>query len=89
MRCLKPVKLLNPTVLTETDWNRIKVPLLFLIGENEKIYSRKAADIVRHINTVAPRVRTEMIPRSGHELTFVQGERINRLILDFLAQSAE
>jgi pimeloyl-ACP methyl ester carboxylesterase/TM2 domain-containing membrane protein YozV len=84
MRCFKPVKLLNPTVLTAAEWEQIRTPVLFLIGENEKIYSRIATDVIRHINTVAPRVRTEMIPRAGHDLTFVQAELVNRTVLEFL-----
>ena len=89
MRCFKPVKLLNPTVLTEKEWRRIQTPILLLIGENERIYSRNAFEVTSRINTLAPRVRTEVIPGAGHDLVFVQAERINSLVLEFLDPAAE
>ncbi|MCK4941983.1 MAG: alpha/beta hydrolase [Candidatus Aminicenantes bacterium] len=84
MRCFKPAKLLNPTVITEAEWKQLRTPLLFLIGENERIYSRKATEVVKYLNTVAPRISTKIIPRAGHDLVFVQAERVNRLVLEFL-----
>jgi len=58
------------------------VPTLFLVGENEKIYSAKKA--VQRLNEVAPQIETEVIPNAGHDLTIVQAEMVNRKVLEFL-----
>jgi pimeloyl-ACP methyl ester carboxylesterase len=55
---------------------------LFLFGENEKIYS--AEEAVARLENVAPHVHTKIIPGAGHDLTVVQAEMVNRIILDFL-----
>jgi pimeloyl-ACP methyl ester carboxylesterase len=58
------------------------MPVLFLVGENEKIYS--AEEAVARLNEVAPSIETKIIPCAGHDLTVVQAEMVNRVILDFL-----
>lgn len=71
-----------PTVLSDEEWRRFPVPGLFMVGENEKIYSAKAA--VRKLNRLAPQVKTEIIPNAGHDLTFVQADLVSRKIVSFL-----
>ena len=75
-------KLIWPTVLDDKAWQRFSVPGLFLVGENEKIYSPKAA--VRRLNRVAPQIRTEIIPGAGHDLTLVQADLVAKKVLEFL-----
>jgi pimeloyl-ACP methyl ester carboxylesterase len=82
--CFKPKMLVNPTLLTDAELRSIKVPTLFLVGENEKIYSAEKA--LRRLNRVAPQIRAEIIPGAGHDLTVVQAELVNRKILEFLDQ---
>ena len=53
LRCFKPIRLVNPTVLTDEELKGIQVPTLFLVGENEKIYSPQKA--VQRLNDVVPR----------------------------------
>ena len=84
-RCFKTRRPINPTVLEDQELQSIKVPTLFVDGENEKIYSAKKA--VQRLNQVAPHIKTEIIPNAGHDLTLVQAEMVNRKILDFLKQS--
>ena len=84
-RCFKPAKFPGPTVLKDEDLQSIKVPTLFLVGENEVIYSAQKA--VQRLNEVAPYIQTEVIPNAGHDLTIVQAEMVNQKILEFLAQS--
>jgi hypothetical protein len=55
-----------------------------LVGENEKIYSAQKA--VQRLNTVAPQIKAEIIPKAGHDLTFVQAEMVTRKVLEFLKQ---
>lgn len=72
----------NPTVLSDYDLSHIRVPVLFMVGENEKIYS--ADEAVARLNSVAPDIETEIIPGAGHDLTMVQADLVNQKILDFL-----
>jgi pimeloyl-ACP methyl ester carboxylesterase len=75
-----------PTVLDDEAWREFKVPCLFLVGENEKIYSAKAA--VRRLNRVAPRIRTEIIPGVGHDLTLIRAGLVARKVIEFLDEPA-
>jgi pimeloyl-ACP methyl ester carboxylesterase len=75
-------RMVNPTVLSDDELRRIRVPTLFMVGENEKIYSAKeAAD---RLWKVAPQIRIELIPKAGHDLTIVQTKMVNKKILEFL-----
>ena len=71
-RCYLPRNFVLPTVLKDQELQNLKVPALFLVGENEKLYSAEKA--VRRLNKVAPHVVTETIPRAGHDLIVVQAE---------------
>ncbi len=84
LRCFKFKMLVSPTVLTDQDLQNLNLPTLFLVGENEKIYS--AQEAIQRLNRVAPHIKTELIPGAGHDLTVVQAEMVNRIILDFLNQ---
>lgn len=72
----------TPTVLKDDELESIKVPTLFLTGENEKIYSAQKA--VQRLNRVAPQIKTEIIPNAGHDLTVAQTEIVNKKIIEFL-----
>ncbi len=82
IRCFKPKRMVNPTVLDDEELRGIKVPTLYLVGENEKIYAAHKA--IERLNAVAPEIMTEVIPDAGHDLTFVQADLVNRKILEFL-----
>jgi len=82
LQCFKPKMLVSPTVLSDEEWRSLKVPTLYLVGENEKIYSPQAA--VQRLKRVAPQIIAELIPDAGHDLTVVQAETINKRVLEFL-----
>jgi len=75
------------TVLDDKAWQSFDVPCLFLVGENEKIYSAQAA--VRRLHRVAPQVGAEIIPNAGHDLTMVQADLVVRKVLEFLGEPAQ
>jgi pimeloyl-ACP methyl ester carboxylesterase len=75
-------RLIWPTVLTDEEWRSFSAPALFLVGENEKIYSAKAA--VRRLNRLAPQIKTEIIPGAGHDLTLVKADLVAEKVLEFL-----
>jgi pimeloyl-ACP methyl ester carboxylesterase len=83
MRSLQPRRAPIPPVWSDAEWDNLRVPALFLAGENEKIYAPEKA--VRRLKRVAPSVTAEIIPGAGHDLTFVQAGMVNRRILEFLA----
>jgi len=82
MRCFEPKRMVYPTVLNDTELQSIKAPALFLVGENEKIYSARKA--IRRLNAIAPHIKAEVIPNAGHDLTIVEAELVNRKVLEFL-----
>lgn len=85
MKCFKPkYSMVRPTVLDDRQLRSIRVPTLFLVGENEKIYSPSKA--IDRLNRVAPLIKKEIIPKAGHDLFAVQPEIVNRKVLDFLEE---
>ena len=84
IRCFKPKQMVAPRILTDQEFRGLNPPTLFLVGENEVIYSGTGADAVSRLNTVAPQIITEILPDCGHDLTLVQAELVNQRILEFL-----
>ena len=81
-KCFKRRSFVLPTVLTDQDWQSLKVPTLFLVGDNEVTYSAQKA--IRHLNKVAPKVKTEITPDAGHDLVIVKTDWVNNEVLKFL-----
>jgi pimeloyl-ACP methyl ester carboxylesterase len=75
-----------PTVIDDQAWQGFRVPCLFLVGENEKIYSAQAA--MGRLKRVAPQVKAEIIPGAGHDLTMVQADLVISKVLAFLGERA-
>lgn len=84
MKCFKFKMPIHPTVLSDDELKRISIPTLFLVGENEVIYS--AYDAVDRLNSVVPQIQTEIIPDAGHDITFVQSVLVNEKVITFLKQ---
>jgi pimeloyl-ACP methyl ester carboxylesterase len=82
VRSLKYKNMLAPTVLSDEELAAIEPPLLFLVGENEVLYP--PAQAVARLNSVAPRIQTEIVAGAGHDITLVQAERVHELVLGFL-----
>jgi pimeloyl-ACP methyl ester carboxylesterase len=82
IRCFKTKIPASMTVLTDDELKSINIPVLYLAGENEKMYSVK--DAVIRLNSLAPGVITEVIPNTGHCLMFTYPELVSERILDFL-----
>lgn len=85
LKCFKFRMPVTPSVLTDNELQQIKVPTLFLVGENEKLYPAKKA--VKRLNTLAPQIQTEIISEAGHDLTTVQAELVNKKVLGFLMKT--
>lgn len=72
----------NPELLTDAQLAGLGVPTLFLIGEHEKICDPYAA--LTRLHTVAPKIETELIPATGHDLLFTHADFVNQRVLKFL-----
>jgi pimeloyl-ACP methyl ester carboxylesterase len=81
-RSFKKRKFVNPTVLSDDDWQNLKVPTLFLTGENEVIYSAEKA--IQHLDNLAPSVKTAITSDAGHDLPIVKPEWVTTEVLKFL-----
>ena len=84
IRCFKPKQMVAPRIFSDEELRGLAPPTLFLVGENEVIYSGSGADAIDRLSSVAPQIATELLPDCGHDLTLVQAELVNRLIVEFL-----
>lgn len=82
MRTLAPHALVPPTVLTDDELRQLRMPALFVVGQNEKICD--PAQALERLHTVAPHIATRLIADAGHDLTVVQSATVNRAVLKFL-----
>ncbi len=82
MRSFKLKMPVNPTVLTDDELTSLTMPTLFLVGENEVLYPANAA--LERLKRLAPQIETRLIPAAGHDLTIVQADLVNQLVLEFL-----
>ncbi len=81
-KSFKSRKFINPTVLTDDDWQNLDVPTLFLTGENEVIYSAEKA--IKHLNRLAPNIKTAITSNAGHDLHIVKPDWVTTEVLNFL-----
>ena len=81
-QCFKLKAPVSPTVLKDKEFKNIKTPTLFLVGENEKLYS--AQEAISRLGNIAPQIETDIISDSGHDLLFVQNELVVNKIIEFL-----
>lgn len=70
------------TVLSDEELKSIKIPILYLAGENEKMYSVEGA--VERLHAISPGIKTEIIPNTGHCLMFAFPDIVNKKIDAFL-----
>jgi len=82
MRWFAPRRPVPPRRLSDGEWASLRVPTLFLVGRNERIFSPTRA--VARLHRVAPGGRCKVVEGAGHDLFIVQPEAASRAILDFL-----
>lgn len=83
-KCYKNRHSPSPTVLSDKELETFEVPTLYLVGENEKVYSAEKA--TKRLNDLAPQIETKIIPNAGHDLLSVQPEIVDKEVLKFLKQ---
>ena len=72
----------GPRKLSDDELRGIEVPVLYVVGENERICDPQAA--IARLNAVAPQIQSVMIPGAGHDAVWVQTEAVRRAVLEFL-----
>lgn len=82
MKCFSFRMPITPTVLSDKELKSFKIPVLFLVGENEVIYNADKA--VQRIKTTAPMINTEVIQNASHDLTISQTQIVNKQVISFL-----
>lgn len=85
-RCFKKRKFVPPTRLTDAEWKALRVPTLFLIGENDRTYSAERA--VRRLRQVAPMVEAKIAPNTDHYISLMNPDWVVRNMLQFLQRPA-
>lgn len=78
----KSRKMVFPKPMSSEQLNSISVPILYMVGENEKMYS--ATETLTHLANTSPQIDTELIRGAGHDLTVVKAEQINQYTYDFI-----
>lgn len=87
MSCFKFKMLVPPTVLSDSELRAIKVPMLVLIGEHEKI--NPPLEAMERLARVAPGIQCVLIKGAGHDLPLVKNEEVTRLTQEFLKSRGE
>lgn len=72
-----------PKNYAKEDLEMVKMPVLFLVGEEEKIY--KPTKVVAAVKEKLPQAVTKIIPQSGHLLIAEQPDKVNNEIRHFLS----
>ena len=83
VRSFKSSPLVYPNVFSDQELQGLAVPVFFLVGENEKVYSPNMA--LERLQKVAPHIQTQLVKGAGHDLSMVQAKQVNELILKFLS----
>ncbi len=85
VRSFTAKRMVNPTVLTDEELQSINVLILFMVGENEKIYP--PYEVLERLNRVNPKIQTKLIAHAGHDLIMAQTQEVDNLIIEFLSRS--
>ncbi len=82
VRSYRPKNIVKPDVFSDRELRKLAMPVLFLVGENEKLYDPLKA--VERLTRVNPEIETRLIKGAGHDLSMVKSGEVNMLVLEFL-----
>ncbi|NER83243.1 MAG: alpha/beta hydrolase [Leptolyngbya sp. SIO1D8] len=83
MKSHKSQPIVFAKTFTDKELQSLKVPTLFLTGQNEIVYSVEKA--INRLQSLTPNVETEVIKNAGHDLPIARPQEVNRAILKFLS----
>lgn len=87
IRSFSSRQMVYPNVLSDEELRNIRLPLLFMVGENEKIYSAEL--VLQRLANIAPQIQTKLITGVGHDIIMAKPKEVTDLILGFLNQIDE
>jgi pimeloyl-ACP methyl ester carboxylesterase len=73
-----------PSLFEDSQLRKLQVPTLFLVGDQEVIYSSDKA--VKRVLSLVPCIEAEIIKNASHCLTVEQSHVINNRIVEFLVR---
>lgn len=81
-RCYQPSIPVRPPLLTDKELQSITTPTLFLVGQQEQVYS--ANEAVKRIKENVPQAETAIIENCAHDLPITRADAVNRKIEHFI-----
>ena len=78
----KPRRMVPPLPFTDEQLGRLPPSTLFLVGDREVIFDPRQA--LARLESVAPQIRTELIPGAGHDFFVARADEVNRRMVEFL-----
>jgi pimeloyl-ACP methyl ester carboxylesterase len=72
-----------PSVFRDDELRQIQIPVLMLIGDQDRLNPPKAIERARQL---IPHIETEIIQQAGHMLSLEQPESVDRRVLKFLSE---
>ncbi len=76
------VRRVMPTVFSDDELRALTMPVLLLIGEDEVIYD--AAKALERARRLIPHLEAELVPQSGHGMSFTHAATVDARMLQFL-----
>jgi pimeloyl-ACP methyl ester carboxylesterase len=73
----------TPRVLTDAELTSIEVPVLYVVGEHERVCSG-ARPALSRLEACAPEIETLLVDDAGHDLFWVKAAEVARRVTQFL-----
>jgi pimeloyl-ACP methyl ester carboxylesterase len=73
-----------PKVLDPAEFNRLNMPVQFIIGDHEVIYTKRPTAVIERARQLIPHLQAALIPNGGHAVTLDQAAETNRHLQAFL-----
>jgi pimeloyl-ACP methyl ester carboxylesterase len=77
---------LPPPTLSARALRRLSAPTLLLVGQHEVVFNPTAV-VARAQREIPGLIAVEIVPGAGHDMTYDQPDRVNRRLLQFLAEA--
>jgi len=82
-QCYGPVSLPGGRAFSDNELSEIEVPVLYLCGDRDRVCD-DPRKVVEHLNRVAPRIQTSLIPDAGHDAVAIRPSEVSEKALAFL-----
>jgi pimeloyl-ACP methyl ester carboxylesterase len=73
-----------PKVLGAAAFSQLRMPVQFIIGDHEVIYTKRPAAVVKRARQLIPHLQAALIPNGGHAVTLDQTAETNRQLQAFM-----